>query len=327
MPKKATAIAPASVALIKYWGRKDETLRLPINGSIAINLDALLTTTTVEFSPSFAKDSIVIDGDEKIEESVRAKKHIDRIRSRANITDPVRVVSKNSFPSGTGLSSSSSGFAALTLAGCSAAGLHFDQRELSILARQGSGSACRSIPDGFVEWLDGASSDTSYAASLFPADHWDIVDIVAIVSDARKEVSSAEGHKTALTSPFFDVRLRNIGAKIDRLRTAIGERNFPVVGAITEAEALEFHAITMTSTPALLYLIPNSLKLMKLVQKWRQEGLSVYFNLNTGQDVHLLCQGADVSTVQAKLSELDFVKKIIINRPSKGARLSDVHLF
>lgn len=327
MLKKATAIAPASVALIKYWGRKDDILRLPINGSIAVNLDHLLTTTTVEFSPSFETDSVMIDCQEKTEEAVRTIKHLDRIRSIAKISDHARVVSINSFPSGTGLSSSSSGFAALTVAAAAAAGLLLTEQELSILARQGSGSACRSIPGGFVEWLNGATSDTSYAVSLFPSHHWDIADIVAVVSDERKEVSSADGHTTASTSPFFASRLMRIGEKIDRLKEAIHHRDFQTFGEIIEAEALEFHAITMTSVPPILYLIPHSLRLMKQVQKWRKENLPVYFNLNTGQDVHILCQKKDTQEVQARLSQLDFVKRVIVSGPAEGTRLSDTHLF
>src|SRR3989338_6357678 len=140
---KATAIAPSNIAFIKYWGRKDEALRLPENGSISMNLNNLLTTTTVEFSPAFTGDSFSLNGVEDAEEQQRVIKHLDRIRQAAKIAEKARVVSRNNFPTGTGLSSSASGFAALTVAGAKAAGLNFSEKELSILARQGSGSACR----------------------------------------------------------------------------------------------------------------------------------------------------------------------------------------
>ena len=155
----------------------------------------------------------------------------------------------------------------------------------------------------------------------------DIVYIVAVVSDERKEVSSTEGHKTASTSPFFSSRLSGIHQKIDQLRDIIRQKDFQKFGDVVEAEALEFHAITMTSSPSILYLIGNSLRLMKLVQKWRQEGLAVYFNLNTGQDVHVLCQKKNSAEIQSRLSALDFVKKVIVNTPSKGVTLSTEHLF
>ena len=187
--KKATAVAPSNIAFIKYWGTKDEVLRLPKNGSISMNLSNLLTTTTVEFSNAFKKDEVVLNGKKEDIVGSRTVKHLDRIRNLAKFKTKAKVVTENNFPSGTGLSSSASGFAALTVAGASAAGLHLSKKELSILARQGSGSACRSIPDGFVEWLDGDTSDTSYAISLYPADYWDIVDVVAVVSKNKKEVS------------------------------------------------------------------------------------------------------------------------------------------
>lgn len=324
---KATAIAPASIALIKYWGRKDDVLRLPTNGSISINASNLLTTTTVEFSPAYTRDSVIIDGQEKGDEAVRVIKHLDRIRSLAKIADRAKVVSLNGFPTSTGLSSSSSGFAALTVAAVAAAGLKLSEKELSILARQGSGSACRSIPDGFVEWLDGDTSESSYAVSLYPPEYWDIVDIVAIVSTKKKDVSSAEGHTGAATSPFYDLRQERLPKKIIALKEILKKKDFQSFGEMVEAEAVEFHAITMTSQPSLLYLIPDSLRLMKTVRQWRAEGLPVFFNINTGQDVHVICQKQDVKTVREKLQGLDFVREIIVNESAKGARVAQKHLF
>ena len=210
---KKTAIAPTNIAFIKYWGRKDEVLRLPTNGSVSMNLSGLSTTTTVEFDKKYSKDEVIINGFQNEKESLRVTKHLDRIRNLAHISEKAKVVSNNNFPSATGLSSSASGFAALSVAGSSAAGLKLDTKELSILARQGSGSACRSIPDGFVEWIDGDISETSYAKSIFPADYWDIVDIVTIVSDEKKDVLSSEGQRLVGTSPFMPTRLKHMSEK------------------------------------------------------------------------------------------------------------------
>src|SRR3989344_8081503 len=178
---KATTIAPSNIAFIKYWGKKDEVLRLPENGSVSMNLSNLLTTTTVEFNTSLKDDEITINNKRESNKGSRAVKHLDRIRKLAKIETKAKVVTENNFPTGTGLSSSASGFAALTLAGAFAAGLNLSERELSILARQGSGSACRSIPDGFSEWLDGDTNETSYGIFLHPENYWDIVDVVAVV--------------------------------------------------------------------------------------------------------------------------------------------------
>jgi len=324
---KATAVAPSNIAFIKYWGRKDEVLRLPENGSISMNLSNLTTTTTVEFNKDFTEDEIIINNQKEAQEGNRAIKHLDRIRSLAKINLKAKVVTNNNFPTGTGLSSSASGFAALTIAGTKAAGLNLSEKELSILARQGSGSACRSIPDGFVEWLDGNTSETSYGVSLYKEDYWDIADIVAVVSKNKKEVSTTEGQKSASSSPFFSVRLSGMKNKINLIKKYMKEKDFVKFGELLEAEALELHAIMLTSIPSLIYLLPGSLRIMHMVKKWRQEGLQIYFTVNTGQDIHLICQKRDVNEVVRRLESIPDVQKTITNFSCKGARLVSEGLF
>ncbi len=318
---KATAIAPSNIAFTKYWGRKDEKLRLPENGSISMCLSNLLTTTTVELSPIYSRDQI------NIEEPERIIKHLDRIRKIAKIEHKAKVVSHNNFPSGTGLSSSASGFAALTLAAATAAGLKLSEKQLSILARQGAGSACRSIPSGFVEWLDGNSSETSYAKQIFPPDYWDITDVVAVVSEGKKEVSTSVGQQSAKSSPFMKVRLTHMKEKNKLVKKLIKDKNFKEFGQLLEAEALELHTIMLTQYPPLIYWTPGTLIIMKFVSTWRAEGISVYFTINTGQNIHLICEQKNVEKVKAKLKEVEEVKEIIINTPSEGTRLINSHLF
>jgi len=325
---KATAIAPSNIAFIKYWGRKDEALRLPENGSISMNLSDLLTTTTVEFSPSYTHDEISING--QIEPQERAEKivkHLDRVRALANTQNKAKVVSKNNFPRGTGLSSSASGFAALTVAATKAAGLDLSEKELSILARQGSGSACRSIPDGFVQWFDGDTSEDSFAQTIFSPDHWDIVDFAVILTEEMKDVSTSEGQKSARTSPFYELRQKNIQGKIEKIKKAMQEKDFTAFGEITEGEALELHAIMLTSHPSLIYWYPATISIMKAVKKWRKEGLEVYFTMNTGQNIHVLCQKKDADQVEKLLKEIPDVKQTIKNSPTKGALLIEQDLF
>jgi diphosphomevalonate decarboxylase len=128
---KATAKAPANIALIKYWGKKDEALRIPANDSLAICLDKAFTVTTVEFSTSYQKDKVVIDKKEaQGQEGERVVKHLERIRKKAGIKLFAQVVSENSFPTAAGLASSASGFAALTLASSKAAGLSLSEKDL-----------------------------------------------------------------------------------------------------------------------------------------------------------------------------------------------------
>lgn len=327
---KKTAIAPSNIAFIKYWGKKDEVLRLPENGSIAMCLSNLLTTTTVEFSKDFTKDSVQLLKDNKLitpdDEFVeKAIKHLDRIRKIAKTLDRAKIVTHNNFPASTGLSASASGFAALTVAGAAAAGLKLTEKELSIIARQGSGSACRSIPDGFVEWLDGDTSENSYAKSIYPPDYWDLVDVVAIVSTDKKDIATSLGQKTTGTNPFFPARQSHMKEKITQIKKYMKEKNFGEFGKLIESEALELHAIFLTS--GLLYLLPESLAVIKEVRKWRAAGLEAYFTLNTGQNVHIICEAKNEGKVIAKLKKLSYVKEIISNTPSIGTHLSESHLF
>ncbi len=332
---KATAIAPTNIAFTKYWGKKDEVLRLPENGSISMTLSNLLTTTTVEFSDKYRKDEITINGGGLEEgEAQRVIKHLDRVRKMAGINSKAnpdfsgaKVVSKNNFPIGTGLSSSASGFAALTVAAASATGLKLSEKELSILARQGAGSACRSIPGGFVEWMDGNTSETSYAKQIFPPTHWKIADVVAIVSEGKKYVSSSAGMKLAKSSPFMKLRLSHMKEKNKLVKNLIKGRKFKELGELTEQEALELHSIMLTQYPPLIYWTPGTLKIMKLVSHWRAEGIPVYFTINTGQDIHLIVEQKNIEKVKAKLKGIEEVKDIIVNTPGEGTRLTSKHLF
>lgn len=322
---KKTATAPSNIAFVKYWGKKNDALRLPSNGSISMNLSSLFTKTTVNFLNTLKSDDVTVDGVK--DTSGRASAHLDRIRKLAGISSYAKVVSINSFPASTGLSSSASGFAALTVAAAAAAGLNLQERELSILARQGSGSACRSIPSGFVEWFDGDTSESSYSASLAPPSYWDIADVVAIVSNEKKEVATTEGQTRTGSSIFFPTRLQHMKEKINRCKVLLEQKNIEEFGLFIEEEALEMHAVMLTSRPPLMYWLPTTVQLMREVKRWRSEGLMVYFTINTGQDVHLICRQKDSQKVAEKLKSIKEVKRVIANTPGEGARLTEDHLF
>lgn len=317
---KAKAQAPSNIAFIKYWGRKDEVLRLPENGSVSMNLSDLITTTTVEFG-DFENDYVEINGNVEDLENNRAVKHLDRIREIAKINLKAKVITSNNFPTGTGLSSSASGFAALTLAGVKAAGLELSEKELSILARQGSGSACRSIPDGIVQWHDGNTSEESYAESIFPSDYFEISDVIAVVSTEKKFLATSEGQKSARSGIFFQNRIENIPSKINIIKELIRDKKFTEFGELVEAEALEFHSILFTSNPPLIYWTPGTLEVMKYVQSLRRNGLECYFTINTGQDVHVICRSENAEKVKEELDKLNCVVKTIVNKASVGAKI------
>lgn len=309
---KATAVAPANIAFIKYWGRRDARFRIPYNPSISMNLSACTTTTTIEFSDAFTQDGVKLEGQVFSKSEVRRViKHIDRIREKAGVKTRVKVITKNSFPKSTGIASSSSGFAALTVAAVSALGLSLSETELTELARLGSGSACRSIPDGFVKW------EGEIAYSLYPADYWDLRDIVVIVGDTGKDVSSSAGHDTVETSPFFQKRLQDIPDRIIRIEKALKERNFQKLGEAIEEECLDMHHVMQTQTPPLMYWTDETKMIMEQTAGWRKEELPVYFTIDAGPNVHLICEGLD----EQKLIERLVGRKIIINKPARGARL------
>lgn len=325
---KGTAVARANIAFIKYWGNLNDDLRLPMNGSISMTLDRLRTVTTVEFSPALTKDEIEVDG---VEPSPGAKgrivAHLDRLRSLVGESLKARVVSVNDFPTGVGLASSASGFAALTLAAAAALEMGLEDRELSTLARLGSGSATRSIWGGYVEWVAGAKHEDSFASQIAPPEHWEICDCIALVSTDTKEVASSEGHRLAKSSPLYLARLSQVKEDLDRVREAILTRDFESLGSVAEREALSLHAIMMTSQPSLLYWTPATVRVMKEVRNWREEGHYVYFTIDAGPNVHLLTLPSCVEEIERALGKVEGVRQVIVCRPGQGARLIEEHLF
>lgn len=334
---KVTAQASSDVALVKYWGKKDEVLRLPENGSVSLILEGLDTITTVEFYTDGTPSQVQINGEVDEDEAKRVFKHIDRIKKLAEERGvlssadaqklTVRVASKNTFPKGTGLSSSGSGFAALTFAAVHALGLSLTERELSILARQGSGTACRCMCSGTVEWKDGDTSETSYSESLYPPEYWDIRDVVAVVDTGKKRVSSTEGHQSAQSSPFFKARQAHIRQKIKDVKTALAAKDFRALGELVEAEALEFHSILLTSQPALIAWYPGTVEVMLAVQDLRARGVLAYFTINTGFNIHVLTLPEHEAEVRATLENLSLVQKTLTAQIGSGPRLTEEQLF
>lgn len=318
---KKTAKAPANIAFIKYWGKRDPSVNLPMNDSISLNLSDCSTLTTVEFDPGFDKDRLILGGREVFDKKLeKVSKHLDLIRKLAKTNLCAKVTSKNNFPTGVGIASSASGFAALTLAAVEALGLELPQKELSRLARLGSGSACRSIPDGFVKWHKGKNSETSFAESIAPPNHWDLLDIVVIFSEEEKEVSSRDGHGLALTSPYYKTRLKELPKRTKEVKDAIKKKDLEKLGILIEEEAISLHTIAMTSKPPLFYWKPETLLLMQSLMAWRKEGLPAYFTIDAGPNIHIITEGKYKDEVLERLGQFRWIKKIITNNPAPGAR-------
>lgn len=250
----ATAISCPNIAFIKYWGNCEPEARIPANGSISMNLGGLETRSTVIFDASLKADYLNINGkNTRGAPLARAGEFLERVRGMAGIDHFARVESENNFPMGAGIASSASAFAALALAASTAARLDLDESALSRLARTGSGSACRSVPSGFVEWLADGCDPDSGAVSIAPPEHWDLRDCVAIISREHKPTGSTEGHALAYTSPLQAVRVDGAHQRLDQCRRAILARDFEAFAEVTELDNNLMHAVMMTSKPQLLY--------------------------------------------------------------------------
>ena len=323
-PHSATAVSCANIAFIKYWGNTDEALRLPANGSLSMNLAGVETETSVAFSDTLAADDVVISGEVQSGAPYdRVVAHLNLIRARAGLQAFARVESKNNFPAGAGIASSASAFAALSVAGAAAAGLQLTEAELSALARRGSGSAARSVPSGFAEWGAGrpGDPDSSYAVSIAPPDHWNLVDVIAVVSQKHKTVGSTGGHAVAGTSPLQAARVASVPERLERCRSALLARNFDQFAEVVETDSNLMHAVMMTSTPPLFYWEPITLAIIKSVRRWRAEGLPVCFTIDAGPNVHCLCPADHAAEVERRLRENLDVSRLLIAPPGGPAHL------
>jgi diphosphomevalonate decarboxylase len=320
--RTATAIAHPNIAFIKYWGNRDQDLRIPSNGSISMNLEGLFTRTRVEFDPTLKADRLILGGDEMDGPVLqRVSNFLAIVRARAKINDHARVSSENNFPMGTGIASSASAFAALSLAASAAAGLQLHENQLSRLARRGSGSACRSIPAGFVEWHAGSNDDDSFATSIAPMDHWKLSDCVAIVSQEHKATGSVAGHALAKSSPLQAARITEVPQHLQTCRNAILQRDFQAFAEICEHDTNMMHAVMMTSHPSLIYWRPGTLAIMQAVRAWRAQGLPVCYTIDAGPNVHVICEQDYQEKITQSLHAIAGVTRVLSAQPGGPARL------
>jgi len=320
--RTATSFARANIAFIKYWGNRDDTLRIPSNGSISMNLDGLTSHTRVRFDPSFRQDTLVLNGAMATQPArQRASALLGRVRTLAGLQEFAQIESFNNFPTGTGIASSASGFAALTLAASRAAGLVLDQTALSRLARTASGSACRSIPGGFVEWQAGSNDLDSYAVSIAPPDHWNLVDCIAIISHTHKHTTSQQGHSLASTSPLQTGRISGASERLQLCRKAILNRDFDTLADVIELDSNMMHAVMMTSNPRLMYWQPATIQVMLAVQHWRKSGIPAAYTIDAGPNVHVICRSDAEAQIVAGLEQISGVERVMTARPGGEAQV------
>jgi diphosphomevalonate decarboxylase len=333
--RRATAVAHSNIALVKYWGKRDAALNLPAAGSLSLTLDALTTRTTVEFDSGLAADVLRLGGIEQTGEArERVARFLDLVRARSGAADYARVDSENSFPTGSGLASSASAFAALAVAASAALGLDLSPPELSVLARRGSGSAARSILGGFVEMQAGQRADglDAFATSILPASAWDVRMVVAVVGGGQpKSVSSRSGmDHTAATSPLYPGWLACVPGDLAEARAAIFARDLERLGAVTEASAMAMHASAFAARPAVVYFRGATLETFHAVRTLRASGAAAWATMDAGPHVKVLCAAGEVARVVDAVRAVPGVTSTITSGPGGPARLAgsqdEVHI-
>lgn len=274
---RASTFAPVNIAVIKYWGKRDASLNLPTNSSLSVTLSQsdLRTHTTASCSSLFDKDELILNGSSQDISGHRTQACLSELRAlrsaleSSNSSLPalsklhLKIVSKNNFPTAAGLASSAAGFAALVRAIADLYELPASPTELSRIARQGSGSACRSLFGGYVAWEMGGEVDgsDSVAVEVAPASHWpDMRAVILVASADKKDVSSTSGMQaTVKTSSLFKERVEVVvPQRMAAMRNAIRDRDFEAFADLTMRDSNSFHATCLDTTPPIFYMNDTS---------------------------------------------------------------------
>ncbi len=302
----------ANIAVCKYWGKRNEELNIPVTSSLSISLNGHGTETTV--TPCSGNDEVSLAGRPIAPASQFGRGvagFLNMFRPDANTF--YRVETTNTIATAAGLASSASGFAALAMAVNDLYDWKLSGRELSIFARLGSGSACRSIFDGFVEWNAGASADgmDSFAEPL--SVEWPDLRIGLVrVSTVPKTVSSRTAMKrTRRTSSLYEAWPVKVAHDMMLLKDAIGTGNFELFGQVAESNALAMHATMIGAWPPVLYWLPESVAVMRDIWRARDEGLRVYFTMDAGPNLKLLFLAEDEDAVKKYFPGVDVVTPFV----------------
>jgi diphosphomevalonate decarboxylase len=323
----ATARACANIALVKYWGKRDAARNLPAAGSLSLTLGALVTETTVAFDPALASDELTLDGaPARPADLQRISAFLDLIRAKAMMPTHARVTSKNEFPTASGLASSASGFAALAVAATTAAGLACSPRELSMLARRGSGSAARSIFGGFVRMHAGHAEDGSdaFAEPIVSrlADRVRMV-IAVVGGGAPKTHGSRDAMEhTAATSPFYRAWIDLVPGDLAAAEGALAAADLAQLGTIAEANALAMHASALAARPAIVYWQPATLALLAEVRALRDRGHAAWATMDAGPHVKVLTSIDEAEAVAAALRAVPGATDVTISAPGGPATVT-----
>jgi diphosphomevalonate decarboxylase len=317
---RAVAVAHPNVALIKYWGKRARAGNLPATGSLSLVLGGLATETSVHFDPTLQHDQVMLDGQKDPDTTSRVTACLDLLRQEAGVATFAVVNSRNDFPTGAGLASSASGFAALVTAGAGALGLKLDPQRLAEIARLGSGSAPRSLLGGVVLLTN--RNETTVCEQVAAPTDWPLEIVVAVTTVGPKATSSREGMaRSEETSPYYDAWVQTHAADLSAGLSAIRARDFMALAELAEHNCLKMHAVMMTTRPPLLYWMPGTLACLHRIQELRRSGVPVFFTVDAGPQVKAVCLPAAVEVVAAELSAVPGVLRILHGPLGEGARL------
>ena len=305
---KAQAFASVNIALCKYWGKRDDELNLPVTSSLSISLGNLGTTTTLILNKK--SDEVFLNNhgvDVNTPFFERIHDFLELFRPEPDIFFSIHT--ENTIPTAAGLASSASGFAALTLALNKLFSWNLRQQDLSILARLGSGSACRSIYSGFVEWHAGSSESGLDSFAIPLPNRWPEFRIgILEVSREKKNISSRQAMaQTVKTSDLYSLWPKKVKADLIQIKKAIATENFSLLGRIAESNALSMHATMLGAWPPVLYWLPETVDLFHKIWRMRERGLQVYFTIDAGPNIKLLFLQSDTETLKNRFPKLKII--------------------
>lgn len=324
-----TALAHPNKALTIYWGNENDELRLPTRSSLSVTLQGIERpldyTVTLRAGQSVSSDKVYIDGVEDTGEIKRHfVRHLDIMRQHTGFKGKLEVLTRKSFPVGSGLAGSAASASALAEAFAGLIEKTSDRRLVSIMARQGSGSAARSVFGGFVMWRKGNDNATSYAEQLFDENHWDIRNVIALVSSAPKKVSSFEGMRISKqTCPelLYSTFSRVADFHIEEMKSAITERDIRKLGTFYETENYLFRKVCLQSKPSLDYWMKPTHDIIEKVSALRNEGVPVYAGTDAGSNVHILTSARHVERVITTFKGMEGVQELVHCRVGEGSQL------
>lgn len=319
---KATAVAHPNVALIKYWGKSDTKANIPAVGSLSLTLEGLSSRTSVSFEAQLDRDSLTVNGQSDPVALARVTRCLDLLREQAGVTLRAAVESVNDFPTGAGLASSASGYAALVAAAAGALGLPRGSALLDEVARIGSGSAPRSLHNGIVLLdISGDKTATSCRTVAEPGD-WPLAVMVAVTSRAPKDVGSTGGMELSrATSPYYAAWLDSHPADLKAGLDAVGARDFERLAELSEHSCLKMHSVAMSTRPPLLYWSGATVEAMHCVRGLRKRGVAVFFTIDAGPQLKAVCLPDAVPQVRDALRSVPGVLEVLQTRLGKGAWL------